>query len=226
MSDYYRQKLSATRLKQAYDMAPPRTRQYLEAEVSHVLDKIGADDTVLDLGCGYGRILPSLAQKARRVIGIDISLDSLLLGQELLVDIANCFLFQMDALQLAFSDNSLDVVVCIQNGISAFHVDQHSLIEESIRVVKPGGLALFSSYSEKFWDERLDWFRRQSEAGLLGEIDLEKSRDGLIVCRDGFTATTVGPELFQALTADIAADVIIAEVDESSLFCEISPHHL
>ena len=226
MSGYYRQKLSAKRLKQAYDMAPPRIRQYLEAEVDHVLGKIRTGDTVLELGCGYGRILPSLAQRARRVIGIDTSLSSLLLAQEMLADIANCFLLQMNAIQLAFSDKALDVVVCIQNGISAFHVDQRRLIEESVRVVKPGGSALFSSYSEKFWEERLEWFRRQSEAGLLGEIDVEKSRDGLIVCQDGFTATTVGEELFQALTADMAADVSIAEVDESSLFCEILPHHL
>jgi SAM-dependent methyltransferase len=222
MSGYYREKLSAKRLKQAYDIAPPRIRQYLEAEVNHVLGKIRTGDTVLELGCGYGRILPSLAQKAERVIGIDTSWDSLLLGREMLADITNCFLLQMDALQLAFSDNALDKVVCIQNGISAFHVDQRRLIEESVRVVKPGGSALFSSYSEKFWENRLVWFQQQSEAGLLGEIDLEKSRDGLIVGQDGFTATTVRPDDFLSLTADFNVDVHIVEVDESSLFCEIT----
>jgi 2-polyprenyl-6-hydroxyphenyl methylase/3-demethylubiquinone-9 3-methyltransferase len=222
MSGYYRQKLSAKRLKQAYDMAPPRIRQYLEAEVHHVLGKIRPGDVVLELGCGYGRILPSLAQKAGRVIGIDTSWDSLLLGREMLADIANCVLLQMDAIQLAFGDKTLDVVVCIQNGISAFHVDQHRLIEESLRVVKPGGSALFSSYSEKFWVDRLAWFQLQSDAGLLGEIDLEKSRDGQIVCKDGFTATTVFPEQFLALIEGPDVDARIDEVDESSLFCEIT----
>jgi 2-polyprenyl-6-hydroxyphenyl methylase/3-demethylubiquinone-9 3-methyltransferase len=128
----------------------------------------------------------------------------------------------MDAIQLAFGDKTLDVVVCIQNGISAFHVDQHRLIEESLRVVKPGGSALFSSYSEKFWVDRLAWFQLQSDAGLLGEIDLEKSRDGQIVCKDGFTATTVFPEQFLALIEGPDVDARIDEVDESSLFCEIT----
>ncbi len=226
MSGYYRQKLSAKRLKQAYDMAPARIRQYLRAEVNHVLSRIRAGDTVLELGCGYGRILPSLAHKAEWVIGIDTSLDSLLLGREMLAHIANCSLLQMDAIQLAFSDNAVDKVVCIQNGISAFHVDQRRLIEESVRVVKPGGTVLFSSYSDKFWEDRLAWFQQQSDTGLLGEIDLEKSRDGLIVCRGGFTATTVGEDRFRTLTEDCDADVRIVEVDESSLFCEIFPQGL
>ena len=54
----------------------------------------------------------------------------------------------------------------------------------------PGGRALFSSYSPKFWEHRLSWFREQADKGLLGAIDEEKTRDGLIVCRDGFVART------------------------------------
>jgi 2-polyprenyl-6-hydroxyphenyl methylase/3-demethylubiquinone-9 3-methyltransferase len=129
----------------------------------------------------------------------------------------------MDAIQIGFCDKVFDVVICIQNGISAFHVNQKELIRESIRVAKPSGIVLFSSYSEKFWNARLEWFERQSEAGLLGEIDYAKTRDGVIVCKDGFTATTVRPDEFLSLTADVNAEVRITEVDESSLFCEIVP---
>ena len=221
--DYYTEKLSAYRLRRVYEIAPRRVQQYLQAEANHVLGKINPADTVLELGCGYGRILPLLAQKAHRVVGIDTSLDSLVMGHAQLGGYSNCFLSQMDAIQLAFRQGCFDVAVCIQNGISAFHVDQRRLIEESLRVVRPGGLALFSSYSEKFWENRLKWFRLQSEAGLLGEIDLEKSRDGRIVCKDGFTATTVGPDDFLSLTRDLHAQAHLVEVDESSLFCEITP---
>ena len=64
VSGYYSQKLSAVRLKQVYDIAPPRVRQYLDAEVNHVLEKMHPGDLVIELGCGYGRILPKLAEKA------------------------------------------------------------------------------------------------------------------------------------------------------------------
>lgn len=224
MSGYYSDKLSAERLKRCYEIAPPRVRQYLEAEVNHVLQKIRLGDTVLELGCGYGRILPRLAQKARWVIGIDTSVSSLLLGREMFCGISNCHLLNMDAVQLAFRDRIFDRVVCIQNGISAFHVNQRDLIRESIRVAKPGGIVLFSSYSDKFWKDRLEWFQLQSEAGILGKIDSEKTRDGVIKCKDGFTATTVQPHQFLSLTAEFNADTRIVEVDESSLFCEIIPH--
>jgi ubiquinone/menaquinone biosynthesis C-methylase UbiE len=127
----------------------------------------------------------------------------------------------MNALHLAFHDDSFDVVICIQNGISAFHVDKKELIKESIRIAKQGGTILFSSYSEKFWNHRLEWFQLQSKAGLLGEIDYEKTKKGMIVCKDGFTATTVKPEQFISLTSNLNVNAKIVEVDESSVFCEM-----
>jgi SAM-dependent methyltransferase len=220
VSAYYSDKLSAARLKQVYEIAPVRVRQYLDAEVSHVLEKIRPGDSVVELGCGYGRIIPRLAAKAGWVVGIDTSVASLEYAQET-IDIQNCSLSRMNAVKLGFCDGAFDCVVCIQNGISAFHVDQQALVSESVRVAKAGATVLFSSYSERFWKDRLEWFELQSKAGLVGEIDYEKTRNGVIVCKDGFTATTVSSDHFLALTAQLDADVRIVEVDESSLFCEI-----
>jgi len=223
LSVYYSHKLSAIQLKRVYDIAPPRVRQYLDAEVGRVLEKIRPTDLVLELGCGYGRILPNLAENARCVAGIDISAASLNFARGFLRGLSNISLSQMDAVSLGYRDQTFDCVVCIQNGISAFHADQRALIIESLRVTKLGGVVLFSSYSNKFWKDRMKWFELQSQAELLGEIDYEKTKDGIIVCKDGFTATTVGPQDFSRLTHGITADVQITEVDESSLFCEIVP---
>lgn len=221
MPSYYSHTLAAQRLTKVYDLATPRVRQYLNAELDHVLSHIKPGDTLLDLGCGYGRTLPALAEKAGAVIGVDISIASLSLARQRLATIPNCHLAQMDAAHLAFADQTFDLVVCIQNGISAFHVDQRSLIIESLRVTKPGGRVLFSTYSPKLWDHRVEWFRLQAAAGLLGEIDESKTNDGNIVCKDGFTATTVSADQFRKLTSGPDADISIIEIDESSLFCEI-----
>ncbi len=222
MTDYYQKKLSAERLKLAYQIAPQRVKEYLKAEVIYVLQNIRSSNLVLELGCGYGRIFPSLSKKAKSVFGIDTSHSSLLLGKEMFGKISNCFFVQMNAVQLSFPDNIFDVVVCIQNGISAFHVNQKELILESLRVTKPNGIVLFSSYSEKFWNDRLEWFKLQSDAGLLGEIDYEKTFNGTIVCKDGFTATTVSQNQFKELTSEIDdIEVKTEEIHESSLFCEI-----
>jgi ubiquinone/menaquinone biosynthesis C-methylase UbiE len=223
VSEYYTRKLSATRLKQVYDIASPRIMQYLDAELDHVLEKIRPGAHVIELGCGYGRVLPKLAGKAGWVIGIDTSVPTLKLAQEVIETIPNCSLFRMDAVTLGFNDRTFDCVVCIQNGISAFHVDQRALISESVRVTRSDGIVLFSSYSDKFWKHRLKWFKLQSEAGLIGEIDYEKTKNGVIVCKDGFIATTARSMDFLALTAHLNADVQIVEIDESSTFCEIAP---
>ncbi|MFH1312341.1 MAG: class I SAM-dependent methyltransferase [Candidatus Eisenbacteria bacterium] len=223
MYGYYDDNLAAERLKQVYAIAPPRIQQYLEAEVSHVLERIRQGDVVLDLGCGYGRVLPRFAAKARAAVGIDTSLSSLVMAQKDLCGTPDCFVLCMDAVRLGFRDGVFDVVVCIQNGMSAFHVDRKALIRESFRVTRPGGTVLFSTYSQRFWDDRLEWFRLQSEAGLLGEMDYEKTRNGVIVCKDGFTGTAVAPEELEILTGSLDADVMITEVDGSSVFCEIKP---
>jgi ubiquinone/menaquinone biosynthesis C-methylase UbiE len=221
--NYYQEKLAAQQLVKCYQIAPPRVQQYLAAELSYVIGKIKPGDKVLDLGCGFGRAMPGLAQKAAAVVGIDNSSASLLLAREKIRCIPNCSLVQANALHLGFKKNSFDVVICIQNGISAFHVDQKQLIKESLRVTKDEGMVLFSSYSPKFWEHRREWFQIQADAGLLGEIDHEKTRDGIIICKDGFTATTVSPGQFLSLASALGVTASIVEVDESSIFCEITP---
>jgi SAM-dependent methyltransferase len=219
---YYDEKLAAEKLKRCYEIAPPRIQQYLAAEMGHVLAHIRAGNDVLDLGCGYGRTLPRIAAKARFVAGIDASLASLRAAASEIKGLRNCRLACMNAARLAFKECAFDLVVCIQNGISAFHVDARELVGESLRVTRHGGTVLLSTYSEKIWADRLEWFELQSGEGLLGDIDREKTGNGVIVCKDGFEATTVTPAGFLDLAGHFDVDVHITEVDDSSLFCALS----
>ena len=222
MHHYYSQKLSGERLRLCYEIAPPRTKRYLDAELEFVLSKIIHNDLILELGCGYGRVIQKLAPKAKTIIGIDTSRDSLHLAQKSIGSSCSCYFVEMNAVVLGFLDCQFDVVVCIQNGISAFKVDQRKLITEAIRVTRSGGIVFFSSYSERFWEDRLEWFQIQSEYGLIGEIDNDASGDGVIVCKDGFKATTVDPDCFMSLTSNLDIIPQISEVDGSSIFCEIN----
>jgi len=221
MGSYYSQKLSGERLKLCYEIAPPRVKQYLEAEIEFLLDKIRPPDLILELGCGYGRVLSRLLSKVNTVVGIDTSFTSISLARNDLCNNPQCDLFVMDAIELGFRDRQFDMVVCIQNGISAFGVDQRKLIAEAMRVTHSGGAVLFSSYSERFWEDRIDWFRIQSKKKLIGEIDDEATGNGVIVCKDGFKASEVSPDDFIDLTSDLGIDPIITEVDNSSFFYEL-----
>jgi 2-polyprenyl-6-hydroxyphenyl methylase/3-demethylubiquinone-9 3-methyltransferase len=221
MSDYYSEKLSAERLMRVYELAPPEVQRYLAAEIEFVRQRIHRSDRVLELGCGYGRVLKELAPCAAAAVGIDTSFASLQMGRGFLNGCDNCSLLQMNAVAPGFKSRQFDIVVCIQNGISAFHVDQPDLISQAVAVTRPGGRVLFSSYSDRFWPYRLEWFRIQAAHGLLGEIDENATANGVIVCKDGFRATTVGPAEFKAMTATLKLSADIAEVAESAVFCEI-----
>jgi SAM-dependent methyltransferase len=220
--DYYSTTLSAERLELCYRLAPPRVQQYLSAEIEHVASLIPAGGIVLELGCGYGRVLARLATLSSLACGIDASLDSLRLARRRLAAARNVTVAAMDASELGFDEGSFDVVCCVQNGISSFHVDQRSLLESAVRITKPGGKVLFSSYADQFWEDRLDWFRIQSAHGLIGEIDETATRAGTIVCRDGFTATTVTPRRFWALADKLGETRSVEVIDGSSVFCHIS----
>lgn len=219
--DYYSEKLSSNKLKRCYEIASPRIEQYLEAEIQFVLDQIEPSNIVLELGCGYGRVLARLVNKAEAVYGIDISNESIEFAKEFLTDYINIHLYQMDAEELTFQNNSFNAVIAIQNAVSAFKVLPERLIIESLRVTKPGGKVILSSYSDKIWDARLDWFVKQAEEGLLGEIDWEKTKDGIIMCKDGFKATTFTKNDFLDLVEKLGLNAAITEVDNSSLFCVI-----
>ncbi len=218
---YYSQKLSGERLKLCYSIAPPRVKQYLEAEIDFMLNKIKPSDKVLELGCGYGRVLLLLAEKAGLAVGIDMSLDSLRLHSDLCQNVPHCSVLAMDAGRLGFKDGKFDKVVCVQNGISAFQLEQKALITEALRVTRPGGSVLLSSYAERFWEDRLAWFLLQAEHGLIGEIDEENTGEGVIRCKDGFKATTVTAQEFRTLASEFGLVPIVTEVDGSSLFCEL-----
>jgi len=222
MNAYYSEKLSSNNLKRCYDIAPPRVQKYLKSEIDYVLEHIRSSDCTIELGCGYGRALEMLLPFSSEVIGIDISYESLELALEFIENTRSCHLIQASAEKIPFPDNSIDKVVCIQNGISAFKIDPKNLIQESIRITKTGGVCLFSSYSPNFWKHRLDWFKMQADAGLIGEIDWDQTKNGIISCKDGFHATTYSAEDFKNLMSQLNIEATIVEVDRSSIFCKIT----
>ncbi len=181
---YYKERLAAERLQQCYQLATPRVKQYLRAEVEFVVARLRRDDIVPDLGCGYGRTTPAFARFARLTVGTDNSLASLRLARLQLGDANNRRLVCADARRLAFASASFDRVVRIENGISAFHVDRRVLVRGVV----------------------------------VGEIDRTATRDGVIVCKDGFTAGTVHEDEFRTLVAHLDVELQSFEVDNSSVF--------
>ena len=202
-------------------MAPARIKQYLRREIDFVANFVPVQGSLLELGCGYGRILANLSLKRANLFGIDISFDNVQLAKEMFGHLGNVCVLQMDATSLAFFDDTFDLVICVQNGISAFGVSPFTLLSEALRVTKTSGTILFSSYSDKFWDERLNWFEIQASAGLIGPINYSETDRGVIVCEDGLRLATLDRSDYEELMCSFNQSFKIQEVDNSSLFCII-----
>lgn len=216
-NNYYEEKLNSQNLFKVYETKISRVKQYLDAEISFVRENMTGNESVLELGAGYGRIVKALSGNCKSIVGIDISDESVVLGREFLKDVPNADIMLMDVNNLNF-EQKFDVIFCLQNGLSAMRITSQEMIEKILGMVTSGGKVFFSTYSEKFWEHRLMWFQEQAEKGLLGEIDFEKTKDGVIICKDGFKAITHTAEDLRRIGELSGYKFEIKEVDESSLF--------
>jgi len=219
--NYYAQNLNSQKLYQIYDTKIPRIKQYLDMEIDFVRKRLHGTDKVLELGTGYGRILKELSPHAEYLLGIDISEESVEFGREYLREFPNIRLETMDAHNLDFEE-MFDVVFCLQNGLSALKGEALNLVSRCVKALKNGGSAYFSTYSDKFWSYRLAWFEEQVDKGLLGNIDVNQTGEGVIVCKDGFRAITFTEKDFVRLGESSGYKYKTQEVDESSLFLIIT----
>ena len=122
----------------------------LQSAEAYVFEKyIPQGVSILDIGVGCGRTTPYLTTKASRYVGVDYV--------KAMVDICVArfpgHLFRCaDATNLSgLDDASFDVVVFSFNGIDAIPTKEGRLIclSEVFRVLRPGGLFIFSSHNAK-----------------------------------------------------------------------------
>jgi SAM-dependent methyltransferase len=122
-----------------------------EREVAGVMDTLQhlqlhvGDNTLLDFGCGVGRLTRAFASRFQTCYGVDISERMIEGAGRLNKDYANC-LFRVntvDNLRL-FPDDSFDM---IYTNLVLQHVPDRAIIKsyirEFVRALNPGGVAVF-----------------------------------------------------------------------------------
>jgi SAM-dependent methyltransferase len=113
---------------------------WLNAYVQETIARKTPGGVILDYGCFTGDLYPALAaHKPARVVGIDVSQAGLDEAKKRFGDAAEWL--RMDAHHTTFPDSTFDLVV----GTSILHhLDWTVAIREVNRILKPGGVALFS----------------------------------------------------------------------------------
>lgn len=145
-----------------------------EAE-QHLLSTMPGQGSVLDVGCGAGRISFILAGQGYQVTGIDVSSGLLQLARQIAIDkgLAITFL-QNEGAVLPFPDGAFDSAIVFKVLCYLPTRELRSVfLKELHRVLKPGGICILTQHivPDEFQDDGRDEHFAQSEASRFSIIE-------------------------------------------------------
>ena len=135
--------------------------------LSHI--SINKDDTILDIGCGGGKTINTLAKIATegKVYGIDYSEISVAVStntNKRLIDKGQVKILHASVDSLPFSDDIFDLVIAVESYY--FWPDLINNLKEIRRVLKTGGSLIL--VNEMYRDERFE--KRNSNLARIGNF--------------------------------------------------------
>ncbi|MEO1282789.1 MAG: bifunctional 2-polyprenyl-6-hydroxyphenol methylase/3-demethylubiquinol 3-O-methyltransferase UbiG [Pseudomonadota bacterium] len=139
----------------------PARMEYFER---HVKDWRGKQ--VLDLGCAGGFMAEALAHEGADVTGIDPAQDAISAAREHAMSEGLAITYKTGrGEQIPLGEDSVDVVVCVD---VLEHVDDlKATLDETARVLKPGGLLLFDTLNRNAMSSLLAVTVAERIVGLL-----------------------------------------------------------
>ena len=125
-------------------------------------DAVPYNTTVLEVGCGTGQLTNFLGIGCRRVIGTDLCLNSLRLGETFRTEhgLSRVRFVQMNLFRPCFKPEQFDVVLC--NGVLHHTSDPAGGFKSLVPLVRPGGhivIGLYNTYGRLMTDLRRTVFR-------------------------------------------------------------------
>lgn len=156
---------------------------------------VGPNDTVLDVGCGYGACAVVYAERfaPARITGIDITPTRIEHGRQYIAQrgFAPVIDLQLgDATRMAFEDASFDKLIAVE---CAFHFDtRRDFFAQAARVLRPGGVLALTDLIPKPGVDPQAYLREENTLAI--DIDMYNranaySRDVYAdhLCAAGFT---------------------------------------
>jgi len=137
------------------------TMNYLQQQL---FDRIPADSTVLDVGCGGGQWVRHLLDTGHEAFGIDIDL-----SDELKESI---YFFRGDAEKMIFRDEYFDVITMVE---VLEHIESpYRALKECLRVLKPKGSLLVSVPNAKSQYRSVNTVKQDVSDGHINCFDIHQ----------------------------------------------------
>lgn len=179
----------------------PLIKEYEQAEIDYISSIPDLSrKTVIDVGAGYGRVLPHIAPpRTRNVIAVEINDSMFSELQKRAALYPNTTAVKGNANDLSNILEGTDIVspviVCLQNSIGTWEGDYRKALSEMGKVAKKnkGGVIISAWPGEKFKEYASKIY---STIDFVGEPDLEKTdhTSGLYVSKSGYITHWWSPE--------------------------------
>jgi len=173
--------------------------QYHFEKLHHLLRLVDfnayRDRRVLDVGCGAGVDLARFAKGGAHVVGVDIASAAVGLARANFAQqrLAGAFIVG-DGETLPFADSAFDLVFA--HGVVQYTSDPKRLVDECLRVLKPGAQAIFQVYNRVSWLNALSKLMKvgleHDDAPVLLKFSAGEFREML----SGFRSVRLVPERF------------------------------
>lgn len=155
-------------LESSYWWFQGRRKLILDTLAKHVRADSAERPVILDIGCGTGMMLEDL-QRMGSATGLDFSMVALEYCRQRGID----RLGRADVRYLPVKSNSVDIITALD---LVEHIeDDHGLMNEFFRVLKPGGIAVMSVPAHKnLWsghDVALHHFRRYEKSEFRALVE-------------------------------------------------------
>ena len=150
---------------------------------------------VVEFGCGSGFFSKAIAGNAVQVFATDLSDDMLAMAKTRLEGLQNVTIVKDDCENTAFTSGRFDTVVMIN--VVHFIENPARCLEESYRILKPGGLLVLADYTRygmnwfRAMGLSIRFFKKWGKPPEYGEKGLSPDRLGSLVEHAGFTIEMV-----------------------------------
>lgn len=168
---------------------------------------------VLDVGCGPGFLTTEIARNAKRVVGIDISGESINWARQRWANLPNVEFVHTSVENYALRNNRPEFALAIANMTLVTVLDLDNAIKSISQLTKSGGHFIFTITHPCFWPiywgySGQKWFSYSSEMAIEGifRISLDERQD--------FVTTHVHRPLERYIAALLGAGFVLDEIRE------------
>ena len=143
------------------ELYPKIYQTYLNKEKELIIDFLKNSDSILDVGCGTGRLIPTLAKLVKKYVGVEINDEYLKIARQVSRKFKNTKTIKLNAENLSrkFNEDQFDKTIACWNTIGCLKNDKKS-IKEISKVTK--NKFFFTILPKGTLEKRIDYYNKLS----------------------------------------------------------------